>query len=153
MMHHDKASPKRPTAPVSVITTCYGRNTHLYNLLAALANSSTPPAEVIIVNDDADPKRLNEYALNIVQIPTTKDGNDKQARFDIGHNRNIGATHASFDALIFLDVDCLVAADSIAGLYSKLTAHPERAADGTAQISDAPAVSRRVSSAVSWDAK
>ena len=124
MMHHDKASPKRPTAPVSVITTCYGRNTHLYNLLAALANSSTPPAEVIIVNDDADPKRLNEYALNIVQIPTTNDGNDKQARFDIGHNRNIGATHASFDALIFLDVDCLVAADSIAGLYSKLTAHP-----------------------------
>ncbi|MDN5619937.1 MAG: glycosyltransferase [Psychrobacter sp.] len=133
MIHHDPispkrptASPKRPTAPVSVITTCYGRNTHLYNLLAALANSSTLPAEVIIVNDDADPERLlSEYALNIVQIPTTNDGNDKQARFDIGHNRNIGATHASHDALIFLDVDCLVAVDSIAGLYSKLMAHPE----------------------------
>ena len=115
----------RQTAPVSVITTCYGRNTHLYNLLSALANSSTPPAEVIIVNDDADPKRLASYALNIVQIPTTNKGKDTQARFDIGHNRNVGAAHASFDALIFLDVDCLVAVDSIAGLSAKLMAHPE----------------------------
>ncbi|HAV47528.1 MAG TPA: hypothetical protein DCX43_05230, partial [Psychrobacter sp.] len=47
--------------PVTVITTCYGRNRHLYNMLSSLANSSVQPDEVIIVNDDADPKRLADF--------------------------------------------------------------------------------------------
>lgn len=63
--------PQPKTIDVSVITTCYGRNRHLYNLLSSLANGSVQPAEVIIVNDDANPKRLAEYPLNIVQIPTS----------------------------------------------------------------------------------
>ena len=58
-------------AQVSVITTCYGRNTHLYNLLSSLEQGSVQPAEVIIINDDADPERLAEFALNIIKIPTT----------------------------------------------------------------------------------
>src|SRR5690606_39569914 len=86
--------------PVTVVTTCYGRNRHLYNLLSSLANGSAKPDEVIIVNDDADPKRLADFALNIVKIPTTVDLVDSadhqtleksdKTEFDIGHNRNIG---------------------------------------------------------------
>ncbi|MGP5312992.1 glycosyltransferase family 2 protein [Psychrobacter faecalis] len=120
--------------PVTVITTCYGRNRHLYNLLSSLANGSVQPDEVIIVNDDADPKRLADFALNIVKIPTsaglvdspnhqTLEKSDK-TEFDIGHNRNIGAARASHDTLIFLDVDCIVAPSFIEQLSTKLNQYP-----------------------------
>lgn len=122
--------------PVSVITTCYGRNRHLYNLLASLAHGSIQPDEVIIVNDDADPERLANFDLNIVQIlttadvPTDSDANadaDISAKtgFDIGHNRNLGAAHATHNLLIFLDVDCIVAPTFIEQLSTKLQKQPD----------------------------
>lgn len=123
-------------AAVSVITTCYGRNRHLYNLLASLAAGSVRPAEVIIVNDDAQQSRLDSFGLNIIQVPTTigyqseqgdEDAADSLAPkigFDIGRNRNVGANSASFESLIFLDVDCIVAYDSIEGLLTKLNDYP-----------------------------
>lgn len=120
--------------PVTVITTCYGRNRHLYNLLSSLANGSVQPDEVIIVNDDADPKRLAEFALNIVKIPTNAGlvdstnhqtlGKSDKTEFDIGHNRNIGAARASHGTLIFLDVDCIVAPSFIEQLSTKLNQYP-----------------------------
>lgn len=110
--------------PVSVITTCYGRNRHLYNLLSSLAQGSVQPAEVIVVNDDADLERLAQYDLNIIKIPTTEDGLADNSSFDIGCNRNLGAARATHDAMIFLDVDCIVAPTFIEQLYSKLQAHP-----------------------------
>ena len=115
--------------PVSVITTCYGRNQHLYNLLGSLMHGSVRPAEVIIVNDDADSEQLKAFSLNIVQIPTTAGmqiENDKgQSVFDIGRNRNLGAVRANYDALIFLDVDCIIAPTFIEQLYAKLQSHPD----------------------------
>lgn len=118
--------------PVSVITTCYGRNHHLYNLLASLTHGSIKPDEVIIVNDDADPQRLAEYDLNIVQIPTTADkptndasNSSAKTGFDIGHNRNLGAAHATHELLIFLDVDCIVAPTFIEQLSTKLQKQPD----------------------------
>ncbi|WP_350559608.1 glycosyltransferase [Psychrobacter sp. CAL346-MNA-CIBAN-0220] len=117
------------TLPVSVITTCYGRNRHLYNLLSSLAQGSVRPAEVIVVNDDADPKRLAQFPLNIMQIPTTigasLNNKGKLSEFDIGRNRNSGVGYATHDALIFLDVDCIVAPTFIAQLSAKLQAHPD----------------------------
>ena len=126
-------------APLTVITTCYGRNHHLYNLLSSLQNSSLRPAEVIIVNDDADPDRLATFSLNIVKLPTTahsvnKDAHDinsaeasptTHGEFDIGHNRNLGAQHATHDTLVFLDVDCIVAPTFIEQMYSKLMQRPD----------------------------
>ena len=137
----NELNPTAKTIPVSVITTCYGRNRHLYNLLASLANGSVRPAEVIIVNDDADPKRLSQYPLNIIRFPTTDDSLldsaselaetkaveaevIKNTGFDIGRNRNIGAAQASHDALIFLDVDCIVAPTFIEQVEAKLQLHP-----------------------------
>ena len=115
--------------PVTVITTCYGRNRHLYNLLASLTHGSIQPDEVIIVNDDADPKCLAKFALNIVQIPTTvnasTDSVSAKTGFDIGHNRNLGAARATHDLLIFLDVDCIVAPTFIEQLSAKLQAQPD----------------------------
>ena len=117
--------------PVTVITTCYGRNRHLYNLLASLTHGSIQPDEVIIVNDDADPKCLATFPLNIVQIPTTINASTDnmsdvptKTRFDIGHNRNLGAARATHDLLIFLDVDCIVAPTFIEQLSAKLQAQP-----------------------------
>lgn len=127
-MSIDELSFSTKTLPVSMITTCYGRNRHLYNLLASLDNGSARPAEIIIVNDDADPKRLADYALNIIKIPTTNDDDnalDTNTGFDIGQNRNLGAAKASYDALIFLDVDCIVAPNFIEDLYNKLQADPD----------------------------
>jgi len=129
------------TINVSVISTCYGRNRHLYNLLSSIANGSMRPSEVIIVNDDADPQRLAQYPLNIVQVPTSKsnlaavnteesmpvnkDDFAKKTGFDIGRNRNLGAAKASHEQLIFLDVDCIVSATFIEQLSAKLAAHPD----------------------------
>ena len=116
------------TIPVSVITTCYGRNRHLYNLLASLAQGSVRPREVVIVNDDAEAERLADYDLNIIKIATTtatEHGLTSSASFDIGRNRNLGAARASYEAMIFLDVDCIVAYDFIDGLYDKLQTHPD----------------------------
>lgn len=114
------------TLDVSIITTCYGRNRHLYNLLSSLAKGSLRPAEVIIVNDDADPKRLAKYPLNIVQVPTSNHRDTiKKTGFDIGHNRNLGAAQASYDNLIFLDVDCIVATTFVEKLTEKLRAHSQ----------------------------
>jgi GT2 family glycosyltransferase len=113
---------------VTVITTCYGRNSHLYNLLSSLVNGSVKPYEVIIVNDDADPKRLAEFSLNIVKIPTTIEAAvniSNKAGFDIGHNRNVGAAHATHDTLVFLDVDCIVAPTFIEQLSAKLQRYPD----------------------------
>lgn len=115
-------------AAVSVITTCYGRNKHLFNLLSSLQNGSVKPAEVIIINDDADPKRLAEFDLNIIKIPTTISSITKagsKAKFDIGHNRNLGSEHASQQSLIFLDVDCIVASYFVEQLSLKLQLYPE----------------------------
>lgn len=112
------------SVPLSVITTCYGRNRHLYNLLGSLAQGSVQPAEVIIVNDDADLERLAQYELNIIKIATTEGGLADSASFDIGRNRNLGAARATYNAMIFLDVDCIVASTFIEQLYSKLQAHP-----------------------------
>ena len=135
--------PRPKTIDVSVITTCYGRNRHLYNLLSSLANGSVQPAEIIIVNDDAEPKRLAEYPLDIVQIPTSDsketdlaaasqrdllsdNENDaiEKTGFDIGRNRNLGAAKASYEQLIFLDVDCIVSTTFTKQLSAKLAAHP-----------------------------
>lgn len=110
------------TLPVSVITTCFGRNTHLYNLLASLATASAIPDEVIIVNDDADAKVLASFGLNIKQIPTKSTAAD--GRFDIGCNRNLGAAAATHEAMIFLDVDCLVANNFVESFFNRLTSHP-----------------------------
>ena len=115
------------SVPLSVITTCYGRNRHLYNLLGSLEQGSVKPAEVIIVNDDAEPERLAAYDLNIIKIATTtatENGLAISASFDIGRNRNLGAARATYDAMIFLDVDCIVAPTFIEQLYSKLQARP-----------------------------
>jgi len=94
-------------------------------------HGSVKPDEVIIVNDDADPKRLAEFALNIVKLPTTanaavnkKTDKSSEIKFDIGHNRNIGAAHATHDTLIFLDVDCIVAPTFIEQLSAKLAQYP-----------------------------
>ncbi|MDO5769402.1 MAG: glycosyltransferase [Psychrobacter sp.] len=127
--------------PVSVITTCYGRNRHLTNLLTSLASGSALPAEVIIVNDDVSSNQLAAFDLNIVQLPTTLTQSDsdndsdisseanelflKDSGFDIGRNRNIGARHATYESLIFLDVDCIVSFDFIQGLANKLKRHPD----------------------------
>ncbi|PKG34545.1 glycosyltransferase family 2 protein [Psychrobacter sp. Sarcosine-3u-12] len=115
------------SVPLSVITTCYGRNRHLYNLLGSLEQGSVKPAEVIIVNDDAEPERLAAYDLNIIKIATTtatENGLAISASFDIGRNRNLGAARGTYDAMIFLDVDCIVAPTFIEQLYSKLQARP-----------------------------
>lgn len=114
--------------PVTVITTCYGRTHHLYNLLSSLMNGSVKPDEVIIVNDDADVKRLADFSLNIIKIPTTNKtavNISNKSGFDIGRNRNIGAAHATHDTLIFLDVDCIVAPTFIEQLTAKLQRYPD----------------------------
>ena len=130
-------SAQSSTMPVSIITTCYGRNRHLYNLLSSLSHSSVRPNEVIIINDDADPAQLAQYPLNIVQLPTvaTKQLNDNIALelsktalntgVYIGRNRNVGAAHATNKSLIFLDVDCVVSPSFIEQLTAKLQRHPE----------------------------
>lgn len=133
--------------PVSIITTCYGRHQHLINLLTSLVSGSARPAEVIVVNDDVSSDQFAKFELNIIQLPTALTQSDTNSDigadmsigtsgdmsnslvtktgFDIGRNRNIGARHATYEDLIFLDVDCIVSYDFIEGLAGKLKAKPQ----------------------------
>ena len=79
--------------PITVITTCYGRNHHLYNLLSSLMHGSVKPDEVIIVNDDADPERLAEFALNIVKLPTTANAADAAVNQKTDKSSTVSYTH------------------------------------------------------------
>lgn len=118
----------RPT--VAVLITAAGRAGHLQRTLAGLARQSRPPDEVVVVDlrpSDGDGSRsASPCAVQWVDHPPTVPARS----LPLASGRNLAAASARADHLVFLDVDCLPAADLVERYLATLRAHPEALACG-----------------------
>ncbi|EJF89018.1 glycosyltransferase family 2 protein [Bartonella tamiae] len=88
----------------SVLTLNKNRVQHLINLIIGLENNSQKPDELIIIEmSDQD------YTLPQMSFPILKIHLLSHERLPLAVARNLAVQHASYDNLIFLDVDCIPA--------------------------------------------
>ncbi|RIJ21648.1 glycosyltransferase [Henriciella barbarensis] len=86
---------------VSVCTLVRGRETHLQNMLAALATQTSAPKEVIVAYMQAErPDVLDMY-------PEVKSVQVTDNALPLAAARNRAAALATGETLLFLDVDCV----------------------------------------------
>jgi len=93
----------RDNIKFSIITIVKGRETHLRNLLTGINRSSLKPDEVVIVAIDDVPQLDNFQDLPLSVYSLSSAGTN----LPIAAARNLGASKAKNDHLIFLDVDCI----------------------------------------------
>ena len=93
---------------ISVVTLVKGRKKALQNLIKGLTGGSKLPDELLIVFINELPYQINNTDFPIHSIHFTDTNNIPLAKA-----RNEGVKHASFDKLIFLDVDCVPAKDLV----------------------------------------
>jgi GT2 family glycosyltransferase len=101
--------------PFSLLIIVKNRRSHLENVLRALPASTVQPAEVIIVHMNEEPYGIDSSA-NISQYQCTSD-----EPLPLAAARNMAASKATTDTLIFLDVDCIPAPDCFATLLTDLS--------------------------------
>ena len=87
----------------SVISIVSGRQSHLNNLIEGIKQSSVLPDELIIVGINETPKLSVENELNLKIYKL----DDPGEHFSAARARNFGASKASNNHLVFLDVDCI----------------------------------------------
>ncbi len=89
---------------ISVVIVFHGRQKHLLNVLKGLENGKVIPEEVILIEINITKTLLPEFILDIQHFLI----NDyDSSNLPIAKARNVGASLASFDTLVFLDVDCI----------------------------------------------
>ncbi|MBP2832925.1 glycosyltransferase [Aquimarina sp. U1-2] len=89
---------------LSVIIIHYNREKHLENLLKGITQGTCIPEEIVIV-DITESRRyiqINSLVITYVHLDTF----DTQ-QLPIARARNLGAQNASYENLVFLDVDCI----------------------------------------------
>jgi len=95
---------------VSVLTLAKGRTAHLRRLLDGLARGSRPPAEGIVVSMDEVPPPLQAVGFPLAVHHLRAEG------LPLAAARNAAARLATSPVLVFLDVDCIPAANLVAAL-------------------------------------
>lgn len=100
---------------ISVIIIFHGRIVHLLNVLNSLEKGLKVPDEVILVEMDESFSALPEYNLNIKCKLIDK---IDTSNLPLAKARNEGANLASFDTLVFLDVDCIPSQNFIAEIHN-----------------------------------
>ncbi|WP_130649331.1 glycosyltransferase family 2 protein [Egicoccus halophilus] len=109
---------------VTAIVPCRDGETHLAQTLGSLLEQTSPPAEVLVVDDgssDASPEIARRF---VARWPA-----HVRLLRSAGHGapfaRNLGADQASGDALWFVDADDVAAPDTLAGLVEALAEAPD----------------------------
>jgi len=89
----------------SVLTITHGRGDRLANLIAGANQSSLVPAEIVVVfmSQRDEPKLESTVPVRRVHV--------EGEPLPLAAARNLAATSASTNTLIFLDVDCIPARD------------------------------------------
>lgn len=112
---------------VSVIIPAYNADKFIRRALESIANQTTLPAEVIVIDDgssDATVSRVNEFARHsALKIVLVQQGNQGSSAA-----RNIGIERAEGELLAFLDADDLIYPDFLERTTSGLTRFPGWAA-------------------------
>lgn len=111
---------------VGVIVIAAGRRAHLERALAGLAVQTTPADCVVVVDMDPDRSIADVIRAPAVWHPLPAGGH----RLPLAAARNAGAAASGTDRLIFLDVDCIAAADLVERYVEVLSAHPGALACG-----------------------
>jgi len=98
---------------ISILTLVNGRGAALLNLLEGLKLSVLRPDELIVVFMNEPAKELPEMPFPVFDFEINAAG-----YLPLAAARNLAASMASGDLLIFLDVDCIPAPDLIANYLS-----------------------------------
>ena len=124
-----------PSPPrLSVIIPVHNGGANLHRCLEALASSTRPPDEVVVVDDastDASGKLARGLGARVLRIG----GSPRGPAFA----RNRGAETTEADILVFLDADVAVHADTLSRVEQHLAEHPDIAAVFGSYDSEPPA--------------
>ena len=93
---------------ISVIIPVYNGGRYLDSCLSALCNSSSPPDEIIVVDNASTDQSVHiaqQYPVTIIHCPGPSGPSAA---------RNVGATHAKGTILFFVDADVVLRQDAIA---------------------------------------
>lgn len=106
----------RPADGLSVLTLVRNRADHLARLIEGLKRSTVLPAELIVVDMSEEPAVLSDlpFAARSVRLETSG--------LPLAEARNLAASRSVGDRLLFLDVDCIPAADLIERMDAALQA-------------------------------
>ena len=92
---------------VSVCTLAHGREDHMWNLVAGLAQSRVVPDELVIALMQDKPYDLPQTPFPVRQVGLAQRG------IPLAEARNLAAGEAIGELLIFLDVDCIAHPDLV----------------------------------------
>jgi GT2 family glycosyltransferase len=106
-----------PTLRLSVLTLARGRRLHLSRLIEGLNRSTLSPNELIVVDMGGPPIDLSTSSCPIKVMPL-KDGD-----LPLAKARNLAASAACNELLIFLDVDCIPMAGLVGAMRNALEQH------------------------------
>ena len=107
-----------------VIIASADRSVRLHRALRSLARQRRRPDRVVVVQLGSEPLTIEpddldlDVDVDVVSSPATEAG------LALGAARNLGAASSTADHLIFLDVDCIAAADLVDRYVDVLDAHP-----------------------------
>lgn len=135
---HDHSS--KHVADVSVVTVVHDREEELRSLIQMLGKSETLPKELVVVHMNESPYTLNcesglPFTIHHIDIHSAS------GKLPLARARNAGRAASSSSMLFFTNADCLLAADTIAGITAIVvdvggivvgsTHHTENTAGGT----------------------
>lgn len=86
----------------SVITLVKDRETHLQNLIKGLENNVDKPEELVVIRMGEPTRSLSSSMFSIREIELEGEGG-----LPLASARNLGASTAEGDLLVYLDVDCI----------------------------------------------
>lgn len=103
---------------VSIIIPAYNEEKNIEDCLNSLADQSYQDFEAIVVDDGSTDKTLE--SLSRYSLPTTRYQLLKQPHLGPGRARNLGASKAKGDILVFIDADMTFAKDFIKNLIAPI---------------------------------
>jgi len=102
---------------VSVLTLAHGRRKHLQRLIEGLCRSEVAPDELIIVDMGGPAMEFPTVSFPIKVVAL------RNSHLPLAGARNLAASKARHDLLIFLDVDCIPKATLLGSMCDTLKKH------------------------------
>lgn len=99
---------------ISVLTLNKNRTHHLKKLIEGLNRSDTYPQELVIVEMSDEPVKFTSPNFEIKTIFL------KDKKINLSKARNLAAKHATYENLLFLDVDCIPAHNFVGNMKDSL---------------------------------
>ena len=121
--------PEAPRPTVSVVVTHYEQHEQLADVLAALDQQTLVPYEVIVSDDGSEREPAVPQGVRLVR--------QEDLGFRAAAARNLGASVATGDALVFLDADTVPEAGFLEAVTRRLAACPDVLAVGRRRHRDA----------------